>query len=102
MASVCGRENQPTFERLWHDCIQEEARNNVKVIKQDNLALATKTKRFKKPSSQQKKGNKPQGKFSDMSKIECYTCHKFENYAKDCRQNKKKPMIRFQASAAEV
>ena len=33
MASVCGRENQRTFERLWHDCIQEEARNNDKVIK---------------------------------------------------------------------
>ena len=49
MASVCGRENQPTFERLWHDCIQEEARNTDKVIKQDNLALAVKTKRFKKP-----------------------------------------------------
>ena len=42
MASVCGRENQPTFERLWHDCIQEEARNTDKVIKQDNLALAAK------------------------------------------------------------
>jgi len=21
MASVYGRENQPTFERLWHDCV---------------------------------------------------------------------------------
>ena len=24
MASVSGRENQTTFERLWHDCIEEE------------------------------------------------------------------------------
>ena len=24
MASISGRENQPTFERLWHDCIEEE------------------------------------------------------------------------------
>ena len=29
MASFCERENQPNFERLWHDCIQEEARNNA-------------------------------------------------------------------------
>ena len=77
MASVCGRENHPTFERLWHDCIQEEGRNTDKVIKKDNLALAAKTKKFKKPFPQQKKGKKPQGKLSDMSKIECYTCHKF-------------------------
>ena len=26
MASVSGRENQTTFERLWHDCITEEGR----------------------------------------------------------------------------
>ena len=24
LASVNGRENQPTFERLWNDCLQEE------------------------------------------------------------------------------
>ena len=41
MASVSGRENQPTFERLWHDCI-EDGRTFGKVIKEDNLALAAK------------------------------------------------------------
>ena len=72
MASVSGRENQPTFERLWHDCIEEEGRTSGKVIKEDNLALAAKSKKFKKSFSQQKKGKKPQGRFSDMSKVECY------------------------------
>ena len=63
MASVCGWENQPTFERLWHDCIEEEGRTSGKIIKEDNLALAAKAKKFKKPFPQQNKGKKPQGKF---------------------------------------
>ena len=91
MASVNGRENQPTFERLWHDCIEEEGRTSGKVTKEGNLALAAKTKKFKKPLPQQKKGNIPQGKFSDVSKVECYNCHKFGHFAMDCRENKKKP-----------
>ena len=82
MASIYGRENQQTFERLWDDCIEEEGRTSGKVIKPDNLALVAKTKKFKKPFPQQKKGKKPQGKFSNMSKIECYTCHKFGHYAR--------------------
>ena len=56
MAYVSGRENQPTFERLWHDCIEEEGRTSDKVIKEDNLALAAKTKKFKKPSPSAKEG----------------------------------------------
>ena len=102
MASVSGRENQPTFERLWHDCIEEEGRTSSMVTKEGNLALSAKRKKFKKPFPQQKKGKKPRGKFSDMSKVECYNCHKFGHFAKDCRQAKKKPKHKFQASATEA
>ena len=59
MASVSGRENQPTFERLWHDCIEEEGKASSKVTKEGNLALIAKTKKFKKSFPQQKKGKKP-------------------------------------------
>ena len=59
MASVCGRENQLTFERFWNDCIQGGGRNTNKVIKEDNLALAANIKKFRKPLPRQKKGNKP-------------------------------------------
>ena len=102
MASFSGRENQPTFEKLWHDCIEEERRTSVKVTKEGNLALATKTKKLRNPSPQQKKGKKPQGKFSDVSKVECYNCHKFGHFARDCRQTKKKSKRRFQAFAVEA
>ena len=37
-----------------------------------------------------------------MSKVECYSYHKFEHFSRDYRQNKKKPKRRFQASAAEA
>ena len=61
MASFSGRENQPTFERLWHDYIEEEGRTSGKVIKEDNLALVAKIKKFKKPFPQQKKGKETSG-----------------------------------------
>ena len=76
-------------------------RTSGKVIKEENLALATKTKKFKKPSPQQKKGKKPHSKFFDMSKVECYNCHKFGQFSRDCKQNKKKFKRIFQASIAE-
>ena len=49
LAFVSGCENQPNFERLWHDCIEEERRTSGKATKEGNLALAAKTKKFKKP-----------------------------------------------------
>ena len=86
MASGSGRENQPTFERLWYDCIEEEGRTSGKVTKESDLALVAKTKKFKKPSPQQNKGKKPQGNFFDMSKVECYNFHKFGHFSKDYRK----------------
>jgi hypothetical protein len=50
LASVNRRESQPNFERLWHDCLEEEGRlNNINdyPILQDH-APAAKTKKLKK------------------------------------------------------
>ena len=48
---VNGREEQPNFEILWHDCIQEEGRIQSKTpcTKEENIALATRTKKWRNP-----------------------------------------------------
>ena len=52
LSVVNGREVQPNFERLWHDCLQEEGRMQSKNggSKEGNRALAVKTKERKKSS----------------------------------------------------
>ena len=50
LSSVNGREVHPSFERLWHGCMQEEsqiqARNSP--IKEENVAPIAKIKKGKK------------------------------------------------------
>ena len=103
LASVSGRENQPNFDRIWHDCLEEEGRVQSKAIgtKEGNLALTAKTRKFKKPSPQKRKGKKSQGQHIDVSKLECYNCHKIGHFTKDCRKPKKKFKRRLQDSAAK-
>jgi hypothetical protein len=46
LSSVNGRQIQPTFERLWHDCLQEESRMATRnePPKEEQTALAAKFK----------------------------------------------------------
>jgi hypothetical protein len=50
LCSVSGREIQPTFERLWHDCLQEENHSSTRrgPTKEEHLALASRFKGKKK------------------------------------------------------
>jgi hypothetical protein len=43
LSSVSGRENQPMFERLWHDCLQEESltATRSKPTKEEHSTLAS-------------------------------------------------------------
>jgi len=66
LSSVNGREVQPNFERLWHDCLEDEgrikSRNEPSSMK--DHALSAKTKKWKRFPQQNGKGKKPQGKHS--------------------------------------
>jgi hypothetical protein len=61
LASVNGREAQPNFERLWHDCLEEEgrlkSRNEHSTIR--DHALSAKAKRWKKFPQSKWKAKKP-------------------------------------------
>ena len=104
LAVVNGREVQPRFERLWHDCLQEEGRNQNKTIftKEENFALTTRTKRRKKHFAQEKFShpkNKLYNKEFDKSKIICYNCNNKGHYVRGC-QEKQRGKGRFNASTA--
>jgi hypothetical protein len=52
LSSVSDREIQPTFERLWHDCLQEESSMATRSDppKEEHSALAAKFKGRRRPS----------------------------------------------------
>jgi hypothetical protein len=97
--SMSKREIQPTFERLWHDCHQEEihitTRSNP--FKEEHSTLASIFKRNKKVTFQkgfQKKINTKctfKGKNIDTSKIKCFNCNKLGHLARDYWSKKKSP-----------
>jgi hypothetical protein len=99
LSSVSGRDIQPTFERLWHDCLQEESRTSTRSepTKEEHSALASRFKGKKKVTSQkgsQKKSNTKgmfKGKSIDTSKIKCFSCNKLGHFARDCWYRKKNP-----------
>ena len=91
LSFVNGREIQINFERLWHDCLEEEGRiksRNVPSTIKDH-ALSIKAKKWKMFPQQKGKAKKPQGKHSHfhshLSKVRCFNYKRLDHYAKYCR-----------------
>ena len=83
---VVGRENFPSWERLWDDFTQEEIREGKteQVADEENVALSTKGRK--------KKGGSSSGA-KDLSKVKCFACQSYGHYAGQCpnkKKNKKK------------
>jgi hypothetical protein len=99
LSSVNEREIQPTFERLWHDYLQEESctATRSKPSKEEHSTLASRFKGKKKVTfqkgSQRKINTKGtfKGKITDTSKIKCFNCNKLGHFARHCWYRKKNP-----------
>jgi hypothetical protein len=111
LQSISGREELPTFDRLWTDCTQEEIRLIARGVEDsphdDNHALAFHTKkggRNKRNFSQTFKDEKTSSASGydhrkDMSKIQCFRCDKYGHFARNCPTRKRG---RQYASTADI
>jgi hypothetical protein len=76
----------PPFDRLWIDCIQEEARIDSKNGKQksiddENLALDAHARKGRRNGSPRREASIEQRKKKDLSKVKCFACHMLAHYA---------------------
>jgi hypothetical protein len=91
VASVNTRKEFPMLEQLWTCCAQEETRIDSKGRSQkeeDAQAFTTKFKRHggKKRFGSRKKFNHKR----EMSKVQCFGCHEYGHYKKNCPKLAKK------------
>jgi hypothetical protein len=96
LAGINARENQPDFETLWHDCLQEEGRIQSQngTSKEEKLALAARTRkgrRFtqRKFPQKEKSKNSFKGREFDMTRVKCFNYQQKGHFARDCPKIRK-------------
>ena len=92
---VNGREENPNFEIIWHDCIQEEGHIQNKMVstKDENNSLMERTKKERKPfypNNTFRAKNKEIHKGMDKSKLIRFYCKKVGHFIRDCNARKRK------------
>jgi hypothetical protein len=83
---ICAREKLPYFDKLWTDCIQEEAQIESRKGKQkgsndENEALVPHTRKGRKGCSPEREASPELRRKKDLSKVKCFACHEFGHYA---------------------
>ena len=101
--TICARKESLKFDIIWEECVKEEVRvaNQEALLRYDDHALATHTKRrkgkhnFKKethkgsyPPNNFQKNKKGDYKQKDFSTYQCYHCDKIGHIARNCSTNK--------------
>lgn len=98
IAGVSARENQPFFDRLWTDCVQEEGRimNKGGPQSEENQALVVHAKKgkgrrfpYKKDKGRRNAPNHDR-KPRDISQVRCFNCQKLSLYDDKCPDKKRK------------
>lgn len=96
---IFAREKLPDWTRLWVDFTQKEIRESLISGGQhrdgggdEELALAGQAEKSKGKSKQNQSGggsSQGEGEKKDMSKVKCFTCHKYGHYFGQCPNKKK-------------
>ena len=87
MAAVNGRGVQPSFDRLWHDCLEEgRIQSRAGPPTENDHALVAQTKKGKRFPKHKDKGKGSQGKHFHKSKFRCYKFIQLGHYARDCKK----------------
>ena len=103
---VCSRRKMPKFNKLWEDCIQEEARI---VVKDEKLGSSEDQALFVRPKKGRGRSNHSPRRFQkepkkDYSTYKCYKCQVLGHIARNYPQQdpkKKSKKKNFHAHAAE-
>lgn len=91
-----GRGKLPDWERLWSDLMQEEIRRSIrdgsssKDDDEENLALASNTRKGKGKVSHFESNYSHGGKKGDKSKVRCFNCHEMGHYVTNFPSKKSK------------
>ena len=98
---IVARDKLPDWQRLWDDFVQEETRmgqgsgsssSAPQIVNEEALALTGKSK----SKAKRKKDGK---KKLDVSKVNCFICHKQGHFASQCLDRKKKSNSEMVGSA---
>ena len=99
---MCARKESMKFDVVWEDCIQEETRvaNREALLKEDDQALATHTKRRRGPLNFKRRNfreSQPPRRIQrvretpprrDNSNFQCFHCDKIGHIARNCPMKK--------------
>jgi hypothetical protein len=107
LQSISGREELPTFDRLWTDYTQEELRLRNRGVEETPL-MTTMLLHFiqrkeedskETPDKHSKMRRLHYNQRRDISEIQCFRCDKYGQYARNCSSKKKG---RQYASTADI
>jgi hypothetical protein len=82
----------PNFTKLWDDLVQEEIRLESCSVKQEEaeeVALIGRTKKGSKKGYSKGKREGSSSRKKDLSKLKCFRCHQWGDYANKCLKYKK-------------